>query len=188
MEIGLNLKATTRYTDVFWDEVSIEAYQHPYVKIAPSVLLKGQKALVAEQNIVEGEIIFVYTGRVSEIRTRTSIQVDEDSHLEAGDFGSLTNHSCDPNSLLRSKIHLDGMCTAVLIAVKDIMAGSEINFNYATTETELTPALASSKCMCGTKMCAGEVPSFYKLTDAAREELFEKGLLTDYLRAKMINC
>src|SRR5688572_12918117 len=47
----------------------------------------------------------------------------------SGDIDDFVNHSCDPNTGVR-----DDNGRIVLFALKDIKAGHEINFDYATTQ------------------------------------------------------
>lgn len=159
---------------------STKSYSHPDVCVAPSVSVPGQHALVAQQNIPAGAVIFSFTNLVSGNRTRTSIQVGESMHIEAGDFGSFTNHSCDPNAIIRA-VNLDGNSTVGLFAFRAIEAGEELSFDYATTESDLTEDLQKVPCLCGAPTCRGKVYSFPQLDAKEKLALLEAGLCAEHI-------
>jgi SET domain-containing protein len=65
---------------------------------------------------------------------------------KAGDDADYMNHSCDPNTWFEA----DGSMTAL----RDIAAGAEITYDYATSEARPDFTL---NCRCGTKLCRGTV-------------------------------
>lgn len=159
---------------------TVSDYQHKSVAVSPSVVVPGEHALVAHSNIAKNSVIFIYRGELSYIRTRTSIQIGVNEHLEAGDFGSYTNHSCAPNAVLRSHIYCNvGM--VALIAIRHIAIGEEITFDYATTETDLTIELKQHRCLCGSEYCRGNVFSFADLQPEMQIELIQKNLHALYM-------
>ena len=61
-----------------------------------------------------------------------------------------SNHSCDPNSEVRSKWdHEANTCRAWWIALRDIAVGEEITYDYAFVGEAAEP------CACGTLKCRG---------------------------------
>ena len=61
---------------------------------------------------------------------------------KAGDDADYMNHSCDPNTWFQA----DGSMTAL----RDISAGEEITYDYATSESRPDFQLA---CRCGSPLC-----------------------------------
>ncbi len=111
----------------------------------------------AREAIAAGEVIARWTGRsvgAAEFATlparlrANSIQVDEDAYLVpprlvAGDH---VNHSCDPNA---------GLCgDRTLVARRDIAAGEEISYDYATSDGSPYDEFI---CRCASRACRGAV-------------------------------
>lgn len=65
---------------------------------------------------------------------------------KAGDDADYMNHSCDPNTWFEA----DGSMTAL----RDIAAGDEITYDYATSESRPDFVL---ECRCGSPLCRGMV-------------------------------
>jgi SET domain-containing protein len=117
--------------------------------------------VVAKQDIVKGEIVFVYGGVIipkSEIKDywkkmgHAGIQVDDEFFLcpisreELKEQG-IINHSCEPNVGFKNSV--------VLVAIKDIKSGEEIVLDYAFCES----AKESFKCNCGSRNCRKMITS-----------------------------
>ncbi len=98
-----------------------------------------------------GETVVV--GRAIECppeRTRMSVQVDWERHVEMDVPATLLNHSCEPNLGVRE----NRWSAFDFVALRDISAGEELAFDYAMTEHEL---VASLSCCCGSLACVGEI-------------------------------
>lgn len=162
----------------------IREYAHPRVTVAASITVPGQQALIATDSLPANSVIFIYTNIISHVRTRTSIQIGADEHLEAGTFGSFTNHSCQPNAVVRAMIHPDGnLGTAALISITEVAKGEELTFDYATTETDLTAELKQAKCLCGASRCRGMVKHFWQLPASVRNTLINDNLAAGHVYA-----
>ena len=74
--------------------------KNKFVAIADSNVVEGEKALITEKDLPKNAIIFLYEAPSTTERTRTSIQVSKNRHVEPGDFGAFANHSCSPNTQL----------------------------------------------------------------------------------------
>jgi hypothetical protein len=165
----------------------IREYAHPQVAIAPSITVPGQLALVAKSKVPANSVIFIFTNEISRLRTRTSIQIGAEEHLEAGAFGSYTNHSCQPNAVVRAFIHPCGnIGTAALICITEVAKGEELTFDYATTETDLTAELKQARCLCGSALCRGKVKHFWQLPASERERITTANLAAGHVFA--IHC
>ena len=75
-------------------------------------------------------------------RTRMSIQVDWDRHVDMDSPAILINHSCAPNLGVRENRWL----AYDFVALRDILAAEELTFDYAMTEYAL---VAPIDCRCG---------------------------------------
>jgi len=160
----------------------LRSFKHPQVEVRPSIIIAGENALIAQEFITSDEVIFTYSAKASDLRTRTSIQIAEDKHIEAGNFASYTNHSCNPNAVLRTAYESETNTAKVaLVSVRNIDKGEEISFDYATTETALTDNLKKSPCLCNSKDCRKVMKSFFDLAPTEQKYLFDKGLLSDHI-------
>lgn len=160
-------------------------YQNPNVEVSDSYTVIGQKALIASQDIPSSTVIFTFRNQTTDQRTRTSIQVDTEKHIEAGNFGSYTNHSCSPNSVIRSRI-VDKQADVVLITLQDVKKGEELTFDYATTETDLTAELKKQECLCGSYKCRGRVYCFSDLSAIEQLCLIDSQMHAPYMETLCI--
>lgn len=126
--------------------------------------------LVAVRPVAAGARLFQIEGEKTDQPTRYSVQIGENLHVDLGAghsgeeildryFWRFMNHSCEPNTLLRSQ---------EVIASHDIEPWADVTFNYNTTEYEMAEAFA---CHCGTPRCLGTIRGFKHLTSAERERL-----------------
>lgn len=69
------------------------------------------------------------------------------------DIGWFINHSCEPNSWIRSDDYFH------IIALRDINEGEEVVIDYATFSTEIT-ILSDFECYCSSKSCRLHVSKF----------------------------
>lgn len=119
--------------------------------------------------VLEGTCLLEFVGRL-----KTSSEVpfplppEQDHYLQVGrnvfrgptgEMDNLINHSCDPNC--RIVIH---EYDAYVVAMRDIVRGEEITFDYSTTSTD-SPAIWSMACACGSVACRGEISGFRTVPD-----------------------
>ncbi len=152
------------------------------VCVADSKIVPGEKALVAKHDISKNSIIFMFQAAATDVRTRTSIQVSEKKHVEPGDFGAYANHSCSPNTQIVA--HYDentNIAEIVMLSIVDILAGDEITFDYATTETTVTDNLLRKPCLCGSISCRKFITGFQELSQIEKMNLISKDITAEYL-------
>jgi hypothetical protein len=132
------------------------SWTHPHVDkvLTPN----AGYSLVATGPIRKGETVVVWGGIIvttaqlralPEIAQHRAIQVEDDLHLTSGmvdELADCANHSCDPNAGLSGQI--------TLVALRDIAAGEEICFDYATSDG--LPEFYMP-CACGSPHCRGAV-------------------------------
>lgn len=138
-----------------------------------------QRRLVALQPVPKGAWLFRIEGRDTPVPTRYSVQVGWEQHLDqenardANDrvarfYWRYMNHDCDPSTAIHDR---------EVVALRDIIAGDGITFDYNTTEWELAEPFG---CHCGSPRCVGTVHGARHLTAAQRARI--EHLLPDYLR------
>ncbi|AJT69947.1 hypothetical protein T261_8354 [Streptomyces lydicus] len=151
--------------------------RRPVVGACPQVAVRpvAEKGLgvFALRDFAADEVVFV--GRLVAVvdeRTEHSFQVDWGRHVELDSPARLTNHSCEPNTGLRD--NAEGGYD--FIALHPIAAGSEICWDYASTEWE---SIAVPSCLCGSALCRGASLGFRHLTRQQVKAL--RGLVARYL-------
>ena len=145
---------------------------------------RGGHTVVAREAIRKGELIVVWSGTLvdgDELKAlpapvrRYSLQVEENHYLvslsdcEPPDY---VNHSCEPNSGLSGQI--------TLVAMRDIAAGEEITYDYATSDGS---SYDEFQCGCGSALCRGHVSG----EDWRRPELWKRhaGYFSPYLQRRI---
>ena len=119
--------------------------------------VKGWGSFVREP-IRRGETVAGFGGwcvpgqRLAELSTgrqSRAIQVDDDLYLvsdETPEPGDMLNHSCEPTCGL--------VGATVLVALRDLAAGEELTFDYATCDSSDYDEFV---CECGTPSCRSTV-------------------------------
>lgn len=120
------------------------------------------RGVLARRAFAPGERVFTVTGTRTAVRTRESIQIGWDRHLDPSVFGRYLNHSCAPNAGIRS---IPGGHDVV--ASRPIAPGEHVTVHYAMFEYELGPA-AAIDCRCGASECDGAIPGYRDTTPAWR--------------------
>ena len=145
---------------------------------------KGGCGVFAREPIKKGELLALFGGRIAardEIDpniphfTQRVLQIEDDYYLITPDPlepSDCFNHSCEPNAGFTGQVGV--------VAMRDIKAGEEINFDYAMCDS--TP-YDEFTCYCGSENCRGSV----KGTDWMRPELWEKydGYFMPYLARRI---
>jgi hypothetical protein len=119
---------------------------------------KNGRAVYAREALTKGELVAVFGGRIvgeaaaralpPELR-RFVLQVEEGrflAPLDTIDPAEYINHCCHPNTGLSGQI--------ALVALRDIAAGEEITFDYATSDSSDFLGFA---CICDKSPCRGRV-------------------------------
>ncbi|MBV9607376.1 MAG: SET domain-containing protein [Solirubrobacterales bacterium] len=142
--------------------ISYEGVRVEDVEVAEA----GPKGLgvFAARRFVRGETAVV--GRAIAYppqRTRMSVQMHWDRHVEMDAPATLLNHSCEPNLGVRE----NRWSAFDFIALRDIFAGEELAFDYAMTEHALVARLS---CRCGSLACGGEIRPWGERDQAWRDQ------------------
>ena len=151
------------------------------VRAAPA---KGGFGVFAGEALAAGELLIVWGGRIvtqaeldrlPDDSRRHGIQVEEGIFcipLQPAEPADYVNHSCLPNAGLSGQIGL--------IALRDIAAGEEICYDYATSDS---CPYDEFECACGTPGCRGWVTG----NDWKRAELWARyaGYFSPYLQRRI---
>jgi hypothetical protein len=132
------------------------------------------KGVFANRYFRKGETVVV--GKKVEIlseRTMHSFQMDFDLHIQLDEPGRLLNHSCDPNTGVRNN-KFGGYD---FVALVDIPAGTEITWDYETTEYI---SIAVPECCCGSPQCRLHIRGFKFLPLEIKKKYGES--IADYLK------
>jgi hypothetical protein len=144
----------------------------------------SQYCLISRTIAAPGETLFTIDGKVTAAPSSHSVQVGRDLHVDLPEGlppeeimdrfpWRFMNHSCAPNAAVHGW---------EVVALRQIVAGEEITFDYNTTEYHLA---APFTCLCSTEHCIGEVRGFRFLTEDRRERLHP--LLADHLLAETLD-
>ena len=145
---------------------------------------KGGCGVFAREPIKKGELICLWGGRIvaeheldpnMDYFTQRILQIEDGVYLEAPlplEPTDCFNHSCEPNVGFTGQIGL--------VAMRDIHAGEELNFDYAMCDGSNYDEF---DCYCGSETCRGLVRG----TDWSRPELWEKynGYFMPYLARRI---
>ena len=100
---------------------------------------RNNYGLFTKRDYEKGELILSLSGMIATSPTRTSIQIDENKHIENFMAGKI-NHHCNPNTEI--KFAGEGI---IVYALKDIPFDEQLTFDYETTESILSEPF---KCAC----------------------------------------
>ena len=137
------------------------------------------RGVVANRAFARGAVVLLCTGRVTAERTRYTIQIGDETHLDADEPCRCLNHSCDPNG----DLVLDERGLPVVVAARAIAAGDEITVDYATFETR-PGSTAGIACACGAARCRGAILGWDDLPPEERRRLRSRAL--PYLRDRPV--
>ncbi len=145
---------------------------------------EGGCGVFAKSAIAKGDLVSLWGGRI--VRkdefdpslprfTQRVLQVDEDLYLltaEEKEPNDCFNHSCEPNLGFFGQIGL--------VALRDIKAGEELNFDYAMSDGG---PYDEFECFCGSPICRGKITG----EDWRLPELWEKykGYFSPYLARRI---
>jgi len=132
------------------------------------------RTVSATRAIGPGETILKTWGQQAAQRSRRTIQVAADMHVEPDGVAVLMNHSCDPNCgvVIRS-----GAREIEIRALRPIAAGEEVTIDYDTFEYEVT---LGGACRCGSLKCRGRVAGYKHLSSDVKARYGE--FIAEYLR------
>ena len=104
-----------------------------------------------------------------------SYQIGHRLHVSPADpYGPFINHACEPSCGLRTN------CTSLLlVAIRDIAAGEELTYDYATTSRDDPWRL---ECRCRAPTCRRLIGEFKDLPPDLQRRYIDLGIVSDYIR------
>jgi hypothetical protein len=147
----------------------------PSVVVGRSAIGRG---VFAAQYFQPGQPILTFGGRVLTTPEMLALGTDRAYALQVGpaQFLDLTppgrylNHSCDPNAGI-----LDGRS---LIALRPIVPGEEIRFDYSTAMREDHWTM---ECRCGEYLCRRVVLDFHHLPSITQNRYLQLGIVQRFI-------
>lgn len=143
------------------------------VILVKNVPQKGN-GVFAKSDFTQGELVVI--GKpvtITPYRTMTSFQMDWNKHVELDSPAKVINHSCDPNLGVKNNEY-GGYS---FYALRDIAAGTELTWDYNTTEYE---SISVSTCHCGAWNCREKTYGFKFLETELRAQYGE--YIANYLK------
>lgn len=147
-----------------------------------SSFLRRELGVFAKCAFGGGEVLFTVKGPIIPRPTVYSFSVGLDRHIDprredgSYDFGHYINHSCDPNTFTRI---VDGDHPFIeVIARRNIKAGEELTFDYASLERE---TVTKTKCKCLKGNCRGSIHGYKDLPDDIAKRYREEGMIPKHL-------
>lgn len=147
-----------------------------------STVVVGRSALgrgvFASRHVEPGQPIFTFAGPVLRTPEMLALGPDRAYALQVGpaEFLHLTppgrylNHSCDPNAgILNDR---------VLIALRPIVPGEEIRFDYSTAIREDHWTM---ECRCGEYLCRRVVLDFHHLPPITQNRYLQLGIVQRFI-------
>lgn len=98
------------------------------------------------------------------------LQTGRRSYILLGEPGVFANHSCEPNAGIRGNRRL--------VAIRPIMPGDEIRFDYSTTMDE---NYWTMPCRCDSPGCRGKVEDFHCLPLAVRRRYLDLNVVQGFI-------
>lgn len=144
---------------------------------------KNGKGVFANKNFKKGGKIMDFHGKLLTYEQFPAhytkmedhcVQIGKNLYIgPSGKIDDFFNHSCNPNS----GIKINGK-NAVLIAIKNVKKGEEINFDYSTTMDE---DFWEIDCNCGSKNCRKRIRDFKYLNKKIQQKYIKLGIVPKYL-------
>lgn len=148
--------------------------------LSPKVIVRDSrfgKGLFAGQQFTKDELVLRFDGPAlhwhpglpewPEDLANHAVQCGAAEWVNPQDNARLINHSCEPNCGVR------GLLT--LVAMRDIVAGEELMFDYAMTEN----GPWRLKCACGNPNCRGIIRGYSGLSEEVRKKY--AGYISEWL-------
>lgn len=156
----------------------------PYFVTLGIMPCRGGMGVFVQQWVPANTRILEFTGKrvnremidhfVSRGSSDSFLQVGENEFIGAsGRLDDYVNHSCEPNCGLEfegDRIYLK--------SIKDITHGSEITYDYATSQYVFPLRF---ECCCDTRECRGEIGDFDELSAKKKKYYLSKNIVAPYL-------
>lgn len=144
---------------------------------------KYGKGVFAARDILKKEVIHVFTGETVSVhdivdRVNTGheniddpLQVGKKTYIDLDDISRSFNHSCNPNAALRKR--------SELFALRDILKGEEITFDYSLT---IAPTEWQMRCSCNAVNCRRILGDVLSIPKTIRARYAKIGAMQYYMK------
>lgn len=138
------------------------------------------KGVFTGQAFQKGQVVIEATGLLGDTQTIYSVQVGWNKHMEVTEPARYLNHSCEPNLGVKT---IAPDCLQ-FIALREILPGEELTFDYAMTEYKHYPRPNpedeyDQTCLCGHPTCRGRLGVYSELNNETKEKY--GSFFADYL-------
>jgi hypothetical protein len=132
------------------------------------------RCIIANEPIKKGEIVCYGDSSKINKAIKYSYQIDDNIHLIGP--GGLDHNCSKPTCGIEKKANN-------FIALRDIMSGEYLTFNYLSTEYEMNTPF---KCLCGEVKCFTLIKGFKYLNSDEKEYIYNNFRLSKYLTREHI--
>lgn len=132
------------------------------------------EGIFATQPFEAGETVMV--GVIREVLDGNhshASQIDHNTYVFHDGFVPKVNHSCEPNC----GIHINATGAHDFVAMRDIMVGEEITFDYAMRNYSIDHF--DRPCQCGSEKCRGTITGWKDLPETTKQKY--EGFVAPYL-------
>jgi SET domain-containing protein len=139
---------------------------------------KFGKGLFATQQIPANTLICSVTGSIINFKETLllgskeshCLQIEKDKYILCNPPFLYSNHSCDPNCAINSKLQL--------YTIKDIEANKELLWDYSTSMLERHWTM---QCFCGADNCRNIITDFDLLPQELQYEYLKRNLVLPFI-------
>jgi hypothetical protein len=139
---------------------------------------KFGKGLFAAKKISTGTVLCRISGKEMDFahtialkeKESHALQIDHDRYILCEPPFLYSNHSCNPNCGINSKMEM--------VALKDIQRGEELLWDYSTSMLERHWTM---ECSCGTKQCRKIVNDFDLLPQQVQIKYLQLNIVLPYI-------
>lgn len=134
--------------------------------------------------IKKDEMILEFTGPIISLeqalqkpmdKMSCPLQIESTKYIDIQAPGVLVNHSCSPNAGIKND--------RFLVALKDILPGQEIFYDYSTTMDEDNWTLS---CECGCQNCRHIIGDFRHLPLDVQKKYLDLNIIQSFIRGKLL--
>lgn len=164
----------SNHTEICRDLIALARTQNSEnVAVNPAPEPKG-RGVFTRKAFKKGDVVVIgIVHGIAPHRTNFSIQLFWNVHANFEEPGVVINHSCAPNVAVVP----NDLGAYNFVAVSDMEIGTEICFDYATTEYE---SIAVPECHCGSKDCRSKSGGYILLPED--HDLKSAGMVAPYLK------
>ena len=164
---------------------TINIIENENVSVRKSLFLKGQFGVVSKKAFGKGVTIFSIRGPIKTKPTKYSFSIGLNEHVEperndgSFDFGHYLNHSCNPNTKIKVVRYKGRLPYLKVVARRNIKAGEELTFDYASLEYAIT--LKNVQCQCKDASCRKYMCGFKDLPETYVQKYIKEKMIPKHL-------